>query len=220
MEKIFAPGCALMLYKPHLAEAAKQVIEKLIVANLPVHLTCCRHQSHLSSKSEIITVCTSCKVRYKQQYDEKSITTFWEMLSETDDFPFPDYHGMAMSVQDGCLVRSDERIHKSIRKLLLKMNITVIEAEKTCATSICCGDSYYGKLPVAQIKQQMKKRADQMPCDDVVVYCIACLKSMYIGGKKPRYLLDLLFCEETVPQIYEPDEWHNQLNDYIDTQKF
>ena len=38
-----------------------------------------------------------------------------------------------------------------------------------------------------------------MPAEDVVVYCVSCAKAMFIGGKRPRYLVDLLFGEATVP---------------------
>jgi hypothetical protein len=38
---------------------------------------------------------------------------------------------------------------------------------------------------------------------------------MFIGGKRPRYLVDLLFAEETDPRAYEPDEWHRELDEYI-----
>jgi len=38
---------------------------------------------------------------------------------------------------------------------------------------------------------------------------------MYIGGKKPRYLVDLLFGEETVIGTFEPDEWHKELDKFI-----
>lgn len=36
-----------------------------------------------------------------------------------------------------------------------------------------------------------------MPCEEVVVYCASCITSMSVGGKRPRYLLDLLFGEDT-----------------------
>ena len=53
-----------------------------------------------------------------------------------------------------------------------------------------------------------------MPVEDVVVYCVSCVKSMFIGGKKPRYMVDLLFGEETMPQITETVEWHRQIDEY------
>ena len=55
-----------------------------------------------------------------------------------------------------------------------------------------------------------------MPADDVVVYCVSCSKAVFVGGKSPRYLIDLLFAEETLPKTYEPDEWHDELKIYIE----
>jgi len=49
----------------------------------------------------------------------------------------------------------------------------------------------------------------------VVVYCVSCVKAMAIGGKRPRYLVDLLFGEETVPGVHEPGAWHALLEGFI-----
>ena len=120
-----------------------------------------------------------------------------------------------MTILDACPVREEEKIHKAIRILLQKMNIRLVEPEKARNKSKCCGDSFYGVLPAAEVKKQMRIRADEMPAEDVVVYCVSCVKSISIGGKRPRYLVDLLFNEETVAGTAEPDEWHQQLDDYI-----
>lgn len=61
----------------------------------------------------------------------------------------------------------------------------------------------------------MIKRASEMPLENVVVYCVSYSKSLFIGGKKPRYILDLLFKEETFPKTYEPFEWHKELDEFI-----
>jgi len=55
-----------------------------------------------------------------------------------------------------------------------------------------------------------------MPREDVVVYCVSCVKAMHIGGKRPRYLVDLLFGEETGPGVFEPVAWHAQLDEFIE----
>lgn len=219
MKYLFAPGCALMLYKPHLAEKAKQTSETILGVDLPDYHVCCRHKTDLCGDTALVTICTSCSIRYQQQNEDFTLLSFWQLLAETDGFSFPDYSGMKMSVQDPCMVRGDARVHKAIRSLLAKMNIEIVEAEKTLADSVCCGDSYYGSLAVEEIKQEMKKRADQMPCEDVAVYCVACLKAMHLGGRKPRYLLDLIFNEDTDPQDYEPDLWHARLTEYIEKHK-
>lgn len=95
------------------------------------------------------------------------------------------------------------------------MNIKIIEPKNTRKNGKCCGDSLYGVLPVNQVKQKMEERALEMPVNDVIVYCVSCCKSMYIGNKKPRYLVDLLFGEDTLVGTVEPEEWHKKLDSYI-----
>lgn len=119
---------------------------------------------------------------------------------------------MEMSIHDACPTRTEERIHSSIRKLLEMMNIKITEPKHTRTKAVCCGDSFYGIF-----KEQMKKRSNEMPCDNVVVYCVSCIKAMHIGGKKPRYVIDLLFGEATGIGTFEPDEWHYELQKFIDT---
>jgi len=40
---------------------------------------------------------------------------------------------------------------------------------------------------------------------------------MHIGGKKPHYIINLLFGEATGIGTFEPDEWHDELQKFIDT---
>lgn len=39
---------------------------------------------------------------------------------------------------------------------------------------------------------------------------------MHIEGKKQRYTIDLLFGEETEIGTFEPDEWHDELQKFVD----
>jgi len=135
---------------------------------------------------------------------------------EDDTFPFPDYGGRVMSIHDACPIRTEARVHNAVRKLLQKMNIVLVEPAKTRSESVCCGDSYYPNAPIDEIRGRMRSRAQSMPCDDVVVYCVSCIKSMDIGGKKPHYLLDLLFGEDTIPGETNTKIWHEQLEIFIE----
>jgi hypothetical protein len=62
----------------------------------------------------------------------------------------------------------------------------------------------------------MVKRTAEMPVEDVVVYCVSCSKSVFIGGKKPHYMIDLLFGETTIEGTLEPFKWHGELDEYIE----
>lgn len=215
MKQVYAPGCAFMIYKPELAKKVLEFLNK-DMGDVPEHLVCCRHEPGLERGTRVINTCAGCDRRYRELYDGISTISLWEILAESNTFPFPDYNGMEMTIHDACPTRTEERVHDAIRKLLERMNIKVIEPENTRTNAKCCGDSFYGILPVEKVKEQMKKRSDEMPCDDVVVYCVSCIKAIHIGGKKPRYIVDLLFGEETTAGTFEPDAWHHELQKFID----
>lgn len=215
MKKIFAPGCALMLYKPYLADKLHAILNENI-GKMDVLATCCRHEPQLNAKTEVINICPGCDKRYRNNYPQTTTISLWKILAETNFFPFPDYEGKVMSIIDACPTRDQERVHTAIRTLLKKMNIAIIEPTHTRTKSTCCGDSFYGEISTEQVKKQMIKRSAEMPVDDVVVYCVSCSKSVFIGGKKPHYMIDLLFGETTIPGAVEPEMWHKEIDEYID----
>lgn len=215
MKKVFTPGCALMIYKPHLAEKLHEILNQNI-ESMERNDICCRNSPSFEDGTQVINICPGCDRRFRENYQNSSTISLWQVLSESAFFPFPDYKGMKMSIIDACPTRSQERVHMAIRKLLKKMNIDLVEPKKTGANSTCCGDSFYGVLAMEQVKEMMRERALEMPVDDVAVYCVSCSKSMHIGGKRPHYIIDLLFNEETLPKTYEPDDWHKELDEFIE----
>jgi len=210
MDQVFAPGCALMLYKP---ELGARLLEFLRGAHgaLPEHLTCCKHEPGLAAGTRVINVCAGCDRRYRELYPGITTISLWEVLAADPSFPFPDYGGAAMAVQDACPTRSEARVAEAVRALLARMNIVAVEPERTRAQAVCCGDSFYPALPLPAVHDLMRKRAAEMPCEDVVVYCVSCVKAMHIGGRRPRYLVDLLFGEPTGTGVYETEAWHAQV---------
>jgi Fe-S oxidoreductase len=212
---VYAPGCALMLYKPQLAERLRAHLDATHGGML-THLTCCRHEPHLDSGTVVINTCSGCDRRYRELYEGVSTVPIWEVLVADDSFDFPDYGGAQMAIHDACPTRTETRVHVAVRALLDRMNIVVVEPPATRLRAICCGDSFFGELPDERVTDLMARRAASMPREDVVVYCVSCIKAMHTGGRTPRYLVDLLFAEETSPGVCEPAPWHTQLDEFID----
>lgn len=215
IKKVFAPGCALMLYKPELAYKLHTILKQNL-GEMDMLMTCCHHDPQFTEKTEVINICPGCDKRFRSDYTNTSTISLWEILAENDFIAFPNYESLCMSIIDACPTRDQERVHDAIRKVIGKMNITLVEPKNTKTKSTCCGDSFYGLIPVEKVKEQMVKRTSEMPVDNVIVYCVSCIKSVYIGGKSPRYLIDLLFNEGTIPKTYEPDEWHKELDVYME----
>jgi Fe-S oxidoreductase len=206
----------LSIYKPNKEQQLLEYINKNY-SEAELHKICCRHEPKVEEGSVIINVCAGCDRRFGSLYKGVSTISLWEVIDKAGSFPYPDYHGIKMSVHDACPIREKPQVHSAIRSLLHKMNIEIAETEFHGTHSVCCGDDFYPSLPVEQVHKKMKSRAASMPCDDVAVYCVSCIKSMFIGGKKPRHMVDLLFQETTTPEVYDTVEWHKQLQAYIDT---
>lgn len=210
----FNPGCALSIYKPGLEKTVFEYLKDNF-PDIQLHKICCRHNPQIS-EGVIINVCAGCDRRFSTLYEGVDTITLWEVLDKLDGFAFPDYAGMEVSIHDACPIRGKPAVHQAVRSLLAKMNISVKEVPACKDKSICCGDTFYGKIPLDEVHRLMTKRAQSMPSDRVVVYCVSCIKSMHIGGKKPLYLVDLLFEEPTEVQEYRTEEWHEMLQEYID----
>lgn len=218
MKYLFAPGCALLLYKPHLIEKLHEFLN-VQYGVMEQLLTCCRHTPQIPPNTQVINICPGCDRRYRENYVHPLTTSLWELLSRNDAFAFPDYKSQKMTIIDACPTRGQDRIHRAVRVLAKRMNISIVEPARTKRKSTCCGDIFFGKLPTEQVINQMKAKANEMPVDDILVYCVSCSKAMFVGGKRPRYLIDLLFAEDTVPQTYDPDQWHHTLDEFIENHK-
>lgn len=212
---VYNPGCALCIYKPETVDKVLQWLNRNY-GDIGRHETCCRHQPNLPEGTRVINTCAGCDRRFGSLYEGITTISLWEIITQVESFPYPDYHGVQMTIHDACPVRSKPQVHEAVRTLLRRMNIEIVESPYHGTASKCCGDDFYPSLPADEVNRKMKERTQSMPVDDVCVYCVSCIKAMHIGGKKPRYLLDLLFEEKTDPQIYETVAWHNQLQEYID----
>ncbi|MDY3070369.1 MAG: heterodisulfide reductase-related iron-sulfur binding cluster [Parabacteroides sp.] len=210
MSNLYVPGCALMSYKPDLAYKLKEVIENKY-GKMDTLLTCCFRKPELDSGTRIFTPCATCASRYEKLYPDCTSIFFLKEMAESDDFIFPDYNGIEMSIQDPCSARTEPEYLSSVRKLLERMNIKIVEAQRSGSKSKCCGQTFYGKTDNDKIRSLMVSRANEMPCENVVVYCASCIMSMTVGGRKPRYILDLLFGEETQMPDADIKVWNEKL---------
>jgi hypothetical protein len=215
-EKLFfAPGCALMIYKPELAEKIHQFLNEKL-DGVDMLLTCCQHDPNLPENSTVINVCPGCDKRFSKDYKGVTTVSLWEVINENSFFVYPDYKGRKMSIIDACPTREVSIVQNSIRDLLIKMNIDLVEPKNTRKESTCCGDLYYGSMPTVKVKEIMTQKALEMPVNDIVVHCVSCVVAVCNGGKKPQYVADLLFNEDSLPEIIDLDKWHAELTEYIE----
>lgn len=212
----FNPGCAMSIYKPEGTKKMYKLLQEHF-GDVKYHNICCHHNPELQPGSTIINNCAGCDRRFRTLYDKVKTISFWEILDSLESVPLPDWAGLKMSVHDSCSFREKPQVHMAVRNILKKMGVELVESEFSGTKSICCGDSLYGTVPNRLVYEAEKRRAEQFPCENVVVYCIGCVRSMREGGKLSRYLPDLIFGEETQPMMASLDEYHRALDAYIGT---
>ncbi len=187
MSRIFAPGCALMLYKPHLVEQLSRFLGEHHQSTGRL-LTCCRHTPQVPEGTEVVNVCPGCDKRYRNNNDNPLTVSLWEVLEISEASPFPDYGGRKMTINDACPTRNQDRIHLSVRTVAAKMNISVVEPDRTKRKGTCCGDTFFGKLPTEQVVARMRRRTNEMPAEEVLVYCVSCANPCSMEAKDPGIL--------------------------------
>lgn len=195
MEVLFAAGCALRAYKPDLISNMTRFLIDNGLAD-GAYLTCCKKESKFSEETKIINCCPGCSRKFEMLGTDVTTVSLWKILLDTE-FPFPNYHGEKMSIQDACHARNRNsfEMQEAARTLCERMNIEIVEPKYTRDEARCCGGCSQDSLVIRE--RMAKKRAEEFPQDNVVVYCTGCTRSLSITDVKPRHLLDLLFDEPT-----------------------
>ena len=78
MKKMFIPGCALTIYKPHFAEKLLALLTPPGKVWLRLDI-CCINQPCLEDATQVITVCPGCDRRYRENYANTSTISLWEI---------------------------------------------------------------------------------------------------------------------------------------------
>ena len=201
MRTLFAPGCALCNYKPHLvSEVFNYLQTRKIVTDL--YTPCCKSDEIIDMDTTMINCCPGCSHYFETRYSNVRAVSLWKTLLSTD-FPFPDYQGEEMTIHDACHARhrNSAEMQESARLLCKRMNITLIEPGNTRDEARCCGGCATGY----ETRREMAiKRTEDFPKENVVVYCTGCVRSFSLTQIHPRHLLDLLFQETTEGLTVKP----------------
>ena len=80
MKYLYAPGCALMSYKPHLADKLKKVITSYY-GPMDTLLTCCFTTPQLELGTQIITPCATCAEKYNKNYPDCDAIFFLSLIA-------------------------------------------------------------------------------------------------------------------------------------------
>ena len=172
-----------------------------------------------SADDEVYSLCHNCNNIIEEMHPGTRVRSLWELLDSDDSFPFPDYRGMKVTIQD-CW-RSRERLEEqeTVRSLLRKMNIEYVEAPNHHQETDFCGASLYRPQPprnpklapkhyvdgavgkflphtAEEQKQIMQDYCRSLSTEKVVCYCHYCLEGLKMGGADAKHMAELMFPEK------------------------
>lgn len=214
MTNYFFPSCKV---SAQFAEASRRLADYLGRYQDVTVTGCCRQQRDLPADATALVICHNCANIIEENYIEESsqIEYVWQLIDRDEAFPYPDYQGERITVQD-CLLAADRpAARQAVRSLLGKMNFQVVEAPDQDTKPFRCSlllapcseanlrlaPKHYGGenarkfLPVSPEEQDayFRRHCAQIATRRVACYCRSCVDSLNRGGKEAVHLLELLF---------------------------
>ncbi len=213
--KIYYPSCRL---KATLPEAAQAASDYMLNSQGAVLGNCCRDEAPKTQPDDTAVYnCNTCAILLSEWSNAQGLISIYELIDADSSFVFPDYKGREMAVQDCWRSHKRPDMHRAIRSLASKMNITVVELQERGENSVFCGETTMKPLPLHYVtyapkwfgadlpewackelpedvrESKMRAHADSIPTSDVICNCLGCISGIAKGGKKPHHILELVF---------------------------
>lgn len=174
-------------------------------------------QSHaFTQEDEIWSLCPNCMNITEEWRHVRGVHSLWELIDQDQNFVFPDYSGLRVTIQDCWRMRDRNATHDAVRSLLSKMNIDYVEIPMNREKADFCGTSLYRPqvernpklapkhykehieglfLPHSEEEQvhMMRGYCKQYETEAVVCYCHYCWEGLLAGGVKGMHMAELLF---------------------------
>lgn len=165
---------------------------------------------------DVYSLCHNCNNIIEETHPGVRVHSLWELIDADAAFPFPDYGGRRMAVQDCWRARDRAAEQDAVRSLLHKMHIEPVELPDNREHTDFCGLSLYrpqpprnpklaprhyvdgaqGKFIPHTAEEQlalMREYCGRIEADAVACYCHYCLEGLLAGGANARHLAQLLF---------------------------
>ena len=174
------------------------------------------HFREFPAESTMISVCHNCSAIFEERHPEIRRKSLWELILSDEKFPYKNFHGEKISVQDCWRSKENFAEQTAVREILHRMNFEVVELPENHAETKFCGVSLYQPQPPRnpklapkrflhdaqgffvehtpeQKKSLMEAHCSRISTQKVVAYCHYCVRGLKLGGKTAFHLAELLF---------------------------
>lgn len=214
--KYYFPSCNFTKLRPATSEKIKAFME-----SAGVRVTgCCRpgHKALSGWNDIVITVCETCSIIIGENRPAARVISLYEFIDSLTDFPFPDYKGQRITLQDCYRAKAKDAEKAAVRNVLRKMNVDVTELPGKPEEINFDGSFLFGPMRpdnytlaprrFAEIKKDMQPKSPEeirawlkeycrrFTTERVACYCNSCLTGLEQGlpeGKSVVHVAELLF---------------------------
>ncbi len=208
----YLPGCDVAANHP---EAIARLRAYLLSQEGVREAPCCRRDlGVLEPGDTVVQNCTLCQLMLAERVPEVTVTSLYEHVLADGSFPWPDFSGRTVALQDCFRTRRDARLQDAVRACLTRMGMAFLEMPERRESSRFCGvwlmnpaakdcpplaprtfaelDRVREVLPARDQEERMRAWAEGYPTDEVAVYCNGCERGVRMGGKRPLHMVELL----------------------------
>lgn len=206
MNYIYFPSCNFTKASP---EAARR-LRTYLSEHMPT-AGCCRvDRLDYPAGSTALYFCQACRETLETRTADLVPQNLFVYLMEDSEFPWPDYSGLTVTVQDCWRDRKHPEIFSAVRGALCKMGVAVREMEESRERSVFCGNLHFeprlpenlalmrelGEPPLFQAPEEvqrklMREQVEKLPCPLAVTACNRCKAGLTLGGAAAVHLVEL-----------------------------
>lgn len=207
MQNLYFPSCNFTAASPEAAER----IRAWLAERMPVAGCCRTDKREYPAESNAVYFCQACREVLEEKKGGMSAQNLFVYLDGDSGFPWPDYSGLTVNVQDCWRDRFHPEIFDAVRSVLRKMRVKVVELEENRENTRFCGDLHFEpqkqenrallarcpetpvyKLPDGIKVELMKEQVEKLTCPLAVCACNRCVRGIAAGGGKAVHLLELV----------------------------
>jgi glutamate synthase (NADPH) small chain len=211
---ILFPGCQLAASQPEQVLVLYDYLRNNFALKTGLILNCCAAPAHWAGEKAlfkksimelhrtweemgqptIIPACSTCYRMFKDHLPDIHLLSLWEVLDKITRNSeklagIPD----AIHVHDPCTARHEPDMQSSVRSLLNKKGIKVIELPLSGRLTECCGFGGLMQNANPELAGIVAKRRAAEGDLDYATYCAMCRDNLSKTGKQVVHLLDILF---------------------------
>lgn len=198
-------------------ERSNEKIRDYLFSNGVFICGCCHYSQGLFKEGDrVLVICSNCADVTLENSPQVQVEGLYSYLIQDPDFPWPDYDGEEMVLQDAAGFHEFPQLMRDVRTCMEKMNIKVVELPEGERLENCTFDGAkpYSmpsqrkrrmapkrfeaaakavlSIPPGGILPLMQERAGLYTTDRVAVYSGSAAKGVEMAGKTAVHVLKLL----------------------------